>query len=136
MRVCTKDEYQIFLTQSICYSPSCPSPTQPEIVQGMGYPAEVHHVTTSDGYLLELHRIPHGAAGPSESRLPVLLQHGILGSSADWVLNTADQALGGWCERTSEVHSAAGIQEGDTGGNIGSSFRRAVTKEIKLENSK
>ncbi|XP_063851859.1 lipase 3-like [Scylla paramamosain] len=67
--------------------------TTPEIVQGMGYPAEVHHVTTSDGYLLELHRIPHGAAGPSEGRLPVLLQHGILGSSADWVLNTADQAL-------------------------------------------
>ena len=69
----------------------------------MGYPAEVHQVITSDGYLLELHRIPHGAAGPSENRPPVLLQHGLLGSSADWVLNTADQALGGWCGKNESI---------------------------------
>ena len=68
----------------------------------MGYPAEIHQVTTEDGYVLELHRIPHGTSGPTGSRPPVLMQHGILGSSTDWVLNTADEALGGynmniWC---------------------------------------
>lgn len=34
--------------------------TTPELIQVRGYPAEVHHVTTDDGYILEMHRIPHG----------------------------------------------------------------------------
>lgn len=67
--------------------------TTTEIIEGMGYPAEVHQVTTADGYVIELHRIPPTASDAKESRPSVLLQHGILGSSADWVLNTADEAL-------------------------------------------
>ncbi|RXG54876.1 Gastric triacylglycerol lipase, partial [Armadillidium vulgare] len=43
----------------------------PEIIQSFGYPAEVHHVTTEDGYILELHRIPYGVDGPSEEVRPV-----------------------------------------------------------------
>ncbi|KAB7499657.1 Lipase member M [Armadillidium nasatum] len=53
--------------------------TVPEIIQSFGYPAEVHHVTTEDGYILELHRIPYGVNGPSEEVRPVaFLQHGLL----------------------------------------------------------
>ncbi|KAG7170966.1 Lipase 3-like 2 [Homarus americanus] len=32
----------------------------PDLIRSSGYPAETHHVTTEDGYILELHRIPCG----------------------------------------------------------------------------
>lgn len=54
-----------------------------------GYPAESHVVMTEDGYLLTLHRIPGG-----NDSLPVLLQHGILVTSAEWVVLGKDKALG------------------------------------------
>ncbi|KAF5293143.1 hypothetical protein FQA39_LY13753 [Lamprigera yunnana] len=31
-----------------------------QVIKKYGYPLEVHTVTTEDGYILELHRIPHG----------------------------------------------------------------------------
>ena len=34
--------------------------SQIQLITSKGYPAEAHNVTTSDGYILELHRIPHG----------------------------------------------------------------------------
>ncbi|RXG72375.1 Lipase 3 [Armadillidium vulgare] len=67
----------------------------PEIIQSFGYPAETHHVTTEDGYILELHRIPYGINGPSEEVRPVaFLQHGLLSSSFDWISDKPDRALG------------------------------------------
>lgn len=52
-----------------------------------GYPVEIHTVTTDDGYILEMHRIP---TSPNTSELvvrrPVLLMHGLLDSSSTWVL--------------------------------------------------
>ncbi|KAF2359429.1 AB-hydrolase lipase domain [Trinorchestia longiramus] len=35
-----------------------PSMSMPGLILAHGYPAEVHHVKTEDGYILELHRIP------------------------------------------------------------------------------
>ncbi|KAL7645419.1 UNVERIFIED_CONTAM: hypothetical protein RMT77_003805 [Armadillidium vulgare] len=68
--------------------------TVPEIIQSFGYPAEVHHVTTEDGYILELHRIPYGVDGPSEEVRPVaFLQHGLLSSSSDWIADRPGRAL-------------------------------------------
>ncbi|XP_064104186.1 lipase lipl-1-like [Macrobrachium nipponense] len=64
--------------------------TTPEMIIANGYPAEVHHVTTEDGYILELHRIPHG---PNETRTPndprpiVFLHHCLLCSSSDFIMN-------------------------------------------------
>ena len=60
----------------------------------MGYPVEIHHVTTPDKYILELHRIPHGIVDKSETRPVALLQHCLLCSSSDFIMNTPDQALG------------------------------------------
>lgn len=51
----------------------------PQLILKYGYGAEVHHATTEDGYILELHRIPKPGAPV------VLLMHGLLCSSADWV---------------------------------------------------
>ncbi|XP_050735947.1 lipase 3-like [Eriocheir sinensis] len=67
--------------------------TTTEIIEAFGYPTEIHHVTTPDGYILELHRVPHGIAGSSDDRPVALLQHCLLCSSADYVMNTPDQAL-------------------------------------------
>jgi hypothetical protein len=56
-------------------------------------------VTTRDGYILTLHRIPFGArdrtTGDRTIKRPVMfLQHGVLGSSAQWVTNLPGQAAG------------------------------------------
>lgn len=65
-----------------------------ELVTSKGYPAEEHWVTDPDGYILFLQRIPYGRSGPSKNRPVVLLQHGVLDSSATWLLNSAEQSLG------------------------------------------
>ncbi|XP_017877436.1 lipase 3-like [Ceratina calcarata] len=59
-----------------------------QIIQSQGYPAEAHTVTTEDGYILTMHRIPGKPGSPA-----VFLQHGILGSSADWLIVNKSQSL-------------------------------------------
>lgn len=59
------------------------------MIRKAGYSAEAHIVQTEDGYLLTLHRIPGDRNTP-----PVLLQHGFLCSSADWVIPGKDKGLG------------------------------------------
>jgi lysosomal acid lipase/cholesteryl ester hydrolase len=49
-------------------------------------------VVTDDGYILTLHRIP-SSKGVAE-KPPVLLQHGLLCSSADWVVTGPEEGLG------------------------------------------
>ncbi|KAG5311345.1 LIP3 Lipase, partial [Pseudoatta argentina] len=58
-----------------------------QMIKKAGYPAEAHIVQTEDGYLLTLHRIP------GNKKLPMLLQHGLLGSSADWVIPGKDKGF-------------------------------------------
>ncbi|KAG8230453.1 hypothetical protein J437_LFUL009941, partial [Ladona fulva] len=69
---------------------------QPKIIAKYGYPAEAHTVKTADGYLLTMHRIPHSNKGkPADGRPrpPIFLQHGLLGSSADWIVRGPHKAL-------------------------------------------
>ena len=54
-----------------------------------GYPVESHDVVTEDGYILTLHRIP----ASNQSSGVVFLQHGLMSSSADWVLSGPHHAL-------------------------------------------
>ncbi|XP_029673104.1 lipase 3-like [Formica exsecta] len=61
---------------------------QPEMIRSAGYPAEAHVIMTEDGYLLTLHRIPGG-----NNSLPVLLQHGLLSNSAQWIILGKDKAF-------------------------------------------
>lgn len=68
--------------------------TTPQLIELQGYPAETYHVTTEDGYILELHRIPHGINDPATEGRPVAyLQHCLLCSSSDWIMDTPDKAL-------------------------------------------
>ncbi|CAG7825090.1 unnamed protein product, partial [Allacma fusca] len=59
----------------------------PELIRRFGYPVESHEVTTSDGYILTLFRIPSSnkAVVPKVDKEPVLVQHGLLCSSDDWL---------------------------------------------------
>ncbi|XP_065309604.1 lipase lipl-1-like [Dermacentor albipictus] len=62
-----------------------------------GYPVEVHKVTTDDGYILEVDRMPRGWSDSStngSSRPPVLMVHGVVSSAADWVINKPNLSAG------------------------------------------
>ncbi|XP_043264592.1 lipase 3-like [Colletes gigas] len=59
-----------------------------QMIRKDGYPAEAHVVQTEDGYLLTMHRIPGILKAPA-----IFLQHGVLGSSADWVMLGRGKAL-------------------------------------------
>ncbi|UPQ98091.1 lipase [Chloropicon primus] len=72
-----------------------------ELAASKGYEVEKHKVTTQDGYVLGLVRIvgsPQGAetrpCPGSQEKPPVLLQHGLIDSSATWVMNMPRQSLG------------------------------------------
>ncbi|EMS64647.1 Triacylglycerol lipase 2 [Triticum urartu] len=54
------------------------------------------YVTTEDGYILSLKRIPHGVSNSTQNttRIPVLLFHGLMVDSVSWVLGTPKQSLG------------------------------------------
>jgi len=61
--------------------------TTTEIILNRGYPAETHLVTTEDGYIIEMHRIPHGKPSPPSPNKPaVFVLHGLICSSADWII--------------------------------------------------
>ncbi|XP_066998921.2 lipase 3 [Anabrus simplex] len=69
--------------------------TTPELIAKYGYPVESHMVTTEDGYILTLQRIPYGRNSTSRTnRPPVLIQHGLLSQSSDWVVMGPEKALG------------------------------------------
>lgn len=63
---------------------------QPEIITKYGYPVEIHNVVTEDGYILTLHRIPNYLS----KKNPILVMHGVLASSSDFIITGPTQALG------------------------------------------
>ena len=62
-----------------------------QLARKYGYPLQIHTVTTDDGYILNLHRIPNSQN--KRKRPVVFLMHGILESSDTWVLMGPDKAL-------------------------------------------
>ena len=58
-----------------------------------GFAFEMHEVTTDDGYILNVFRIPGQLDKNSDAlKPPVLLQHGIMDSAYCWIVNYADVA--------------------------------------------
>ena len=66
------------------------------MIRNEGYDVETHTVVTEDCYILQMHRIPRGRnqIKDGQVRPAVYLQHGLLCSSADWVMGTRDNSLG------------------------------------------
>ncbi|XP_055851914.1 lipase 1-like [Episyrphus balteatus] len=69
--------------------------TTTQLITKYGYPAEIHHVITDDGYILEMHRIP------KPGKTPVLMVHGLLDSSSTWVMMGPDK---GFAYMLSDLH--------------------------------
>lgn len=71
--------------------------TTDQMIRMRGYQSESHFVTTDDCYVLHLFRIvvpPSAGRFHSASKYrPVIIQHGLLGSSVDFVLNTVGGSL-------------------------------------------
>lgn len=68
---------------------------QPELIKKYKYDVEVHEVITSDGYILQMHRITGGPKSPPrKGKTPVFLMHGVLDSSAAWVVMRPNFGLG------------------------------------------
>ncbi|KAK7113542.1 gastric triacylglycerol lipase-like [Littorina saxatilis] len=66
-----------------------------ELITSKGYPCENHYIITQDGFILNMQRIPHGRqrqkiTGPQPV---VILQHGLIGSSYNWLDNLANESL-------------------------------------------
>ncbi|XP_033210201.1 lipase 3-like [Belonocnema kinseyi] len=65
-----------------------PSVNLKTLVNDYGYAFEVHQVTTEDGYILEVHRIPgviNKTSSETKKGKVALLLHGLLGSSFTWL---------------------------------------------------
>ncbi|KAE9351871.1 hypothetical protein PR003_g4676 [Phytophthora rubi] len=64
-----------------------------------GYAVETHNVTTADGYILTLHRLPKSYAetqsgeSAAANKTTILLMHGLLDSSFSWVCNFRNQSF-------------------------------------------
>lgn len=67
-----------------------------EMITSKGYPFEKHEVTTSDGYILQLFRIPGGKNEKDYYKTPkppAYFQHGLLDSADGWVCNDESRCL-------------------------------------------
>lgn len=60
-----------------------------------GYPVEIHHFKTEDGFILEYHRIPYGRKNKNQKmkRFPVIVMHGMALSSAQDVAQGPKKGL-------------------------------------------
>ena len=65
-----------------------------------GYGCQIFNVTTEDGYINTLHRIlPRSSNGldreiQNRTSKVIFLQHGLLGTSADYVMGLPEKSLG------------------------------------------
>lgn len=60
-----------------------------QIILSRGFICHPHHPVTKDGYILTLYRIINPLSiGSNQRKRPILLMHGMMGSSADYVIGS------------------------------------------------
>ncbi|KAG2393226.1 hypothetical protein C9374_009803 [Naegleria lovaniensis] len=82
-----------------------------DFVREQGFPIEKHETVTSDGYVLQIHRVPHGDLDSlkyfpdeillddelerrkNQKRPVVFIQHGVLNSSSAWLIGGKKHSL-------------------------------------------
>ena len=65
-----------------------------QIIESRGFIAKSYYVTTDDGYVLTLHRIVNPLLINKTLKLkPVILQHGLIASSTDFIINSPGDYL-------------------------------------------
>ena len=64
-----------------------------DLVRAAGLRGSQHRVVTADGYLLTVHRVQSEQRPAARARPVVFLQHGLLCSSADWVIGDRSRAF-------------------------------------------
>ncbi|GMS83382.1 hypothetical protein PENTCL1PPCAC_5557, partial [Pristionchus entomophagus] len=80
------------------------SMTAEEMIAHWGYPVESYDITTEDGYILKLLRIPHGRSSSTKTflsdsnsachRPPILFVHGFMMDASAFVLNPPESSPG------------------------------------------
>uniref|UniRef100_T1JLA7 Partial AB-hydrolase lipase domain-containing protein n=1 Tax=Strigamia maritima TaxID=126957 RepID=T1JLA7_STRMM len=76
MRMSRTPTMKYLLLLNYCY-------LQTEVLNSYGHPSEKHKVTTDDGYILSIYRIPN----QNPSAIPILLMHGLSCSSTQFFMN-------------------------------------------------
>ncbi len=68
---------------------------QPDLVKSLGYPIEEHSIQSQDGYIVTMHRIPHGFLNEDQDnpRPVVLLAHCMMASSVVFTFGPTNQSL-------------------------------------------
>ncbi|XP_020289869.1 lipase 3-like isoform X2 [Pseudomyrmex gracilis] len=82
----------LFRTREIFPPDTDPNLLVENLVRKDNYSFEIHHVTTEDGYILALHRIPPAERSARNQRV-VLIMHGLLGCSTDWIITGQNRSL-------------------------------------------
>jgi len=63
-----------------------------EIVVSRGYPLETHFITTQDGYILKVFRIPGPKGSTTINQKPCLLQHGLFDSADSFIIHREEMS--------------------------------------------
>ncbi|KAM9281999.1 LOW QUALITY PROTEIN: lipase member M-like [Cariama cristata] len=85
-----------------------------ELLTYKGYPSKECEVTTEDGYITTINRIPYGTQSQGNSALKpaVFLQHELLGDPSNWVTNLPSNSLGFIL-----AHTGFNVRMGNSRGN-------------------
>ena len=69
--------------------------SQTELIEYWGYPVEEHHVTTEDGYILTMHRIPGSDKAPARAgpKTPVFMGHCLVATSTVYAFGPPEKSL-------------------------------------------
>ncbi|KAI1282068.1 Gastric triacylglycerol lipase [Halotydeus destructor] len=102
-----------FLLVVNCHDPELNLNT-PDLIRLRGFGCEEHTIKTDDGYLLTAYRIVHPLV--KQVGRPVILQHGVLSSSRDFLINSPAGYLDGYVGKNMSVSSNnLGLRVGEQG---------------------